>query len=226
MIAEGLNKKIFRETLIAVSSSVTEFLCSLIKVSYLVQGTPSATATPSLVSVLFLPEESLKQVALSLIHCISSPIFELAYPGIMAIATLAQRDNGGLALGEEVDTSSKPIMLLYSKAVNFLLTNAMLRRLEEPNAFAVTSRYKIYSPGKGREKTSGKRKGQGKGVMQVLVELDEEDNLELASLRIVDACLNALIDLHSSDDTEYLDNFRRMNCLQKLQASFHAFGKR
>lgn len=219
LIAEGLDKKVFRESLVTVAVSFIELLGSILKVSFL------GNQTDGNALLRLSSEDSLKQIALLLVQCLSVPVFEVAVAGISTVGVLGQRD------------SSSPILSLHSKSVNFFLTNALLRRLTEPNAFAVTSHYLTYLD--PTDSSSSKRSSSGKKGKTVkttdkqqqastveLKELTQKRNIELSSLRITDACFNALIDLHSSDDPLYLDSFVRLNCLDKLASSFQDFGLR
>ena len=121
-------------------------------------------------------------------------------------------------------------MLLYSKPVNFLLTNALLRRLAAPNAFAVCARNLIYfgkQPQQSNNSSSrNHRSSSNQSKSSESFELSQKENVELSGLRLVDACFNALVDLHASDEFAYLDNFQSLHCVDKLKERFHGFGHR
>jgi hypothetical protein len=224
LIADGLDKKSFRETLVSLCVSTIEFIGSIIKVSYFNASSNSVgmgVGGGSDLLVLIPTEDALKQLALLLVQCISFPIFELAAAGISTMGIWGQRDF------QTSTTSTSSSLLLFSKPVNFFLTNALLRRIMEPNGFAVTSQYLLYTEG-GDDHTSRQTKSKGKGGIDLprMKELNQKRNVELSGLRISDACFNALIDLHASDDPAYLDNFVRLNSLEKLSNRFQDFGNR
>lgn len=210
-----------------------EFVGSIIKVSYCNPGSSGSSmgqGGSSDLLVVIPTEDALKQLALLLVQCISFPIFELAAAGISTVGIWGQRDFRTSG-AESTSPSPSSSLLLYSKAVNFFLTNALLRRLMEPNGFAVTSRYLLYIEGNDDDNQSSlkssSRKSKGKGVdVSRMKELNQKRNVELSGLRISDACFNSLIDLHASDDPAYLENFVRLNSLDKLSSRFQDFGNR
>ena len=228
LVADGLDKKSFRETLVSLCVSTIEFIGSIIKVSYYFNANSNGSSVgvggSSDLFVLIPTEEALKQLALLLVQCISFPIFELAAAGITTVGIWGQRD----FQASNADSTSS--LLLFSKPVNFFLTNALLRRIMEPNGFAVTSQYLLYTDGgddhTSRQSSNPKSKGKGGIDLPRMKELNQKRNVELSGLRISDACFNALIDLHTSDDPAYLDNFVRLNSLEKLSNRFQDFGKR
>lgn len=227
LIADGLDKKSFRETLVSLCVSTIEFIGSIIKVSYFNASSNSVgmgVGSSSDLLVLIPTEDALKQLALLLVQCISFPIFELAAAGISTMGIWGQRD----FQTSVTSTSTSSSLLLFSKPVNLFLTNALLRRIMEPNGFAVTSQYLLYTEGGDDDHTSRQTKSKGKGAIDLprMKELNQKRNVELSGLRISDACFNALIDLHASDDPAYLDNFVRLNSLEKLSNRFQDFGNR
>lgn len=229
LIADGVDKKSFRETLVSLCVSTIEFIGSIIKVSYFYASSNSVGmgvgggGGGSDLLVLIPTEDALKQLALLLVQCISFPIFELAAAGISTMGIWGQRD----FQTSTTSTSTSSSLLLFSKPVNLFLTNALLRRIMEPNGFAVTSQYLLYTEGDD-DHTSRQTKSKGKGGIDLprMKELNQKRNVELSGLRISDACFNALIDLHASDDPAYLDNFVRLNSLEKLSNRFQDFGNR
>lgn len=70
-----------------------------------------------------------------------------------------------------------------------LLTNALVNRATNPSAFSVDSSS---------------------------AQTNRTDNVHRSSMLVMDMCCNALIDLHSSDDADYLASFVKMNIGQKM----------
>mmetsp|Transcript_21132 Transcript_21132/g.29328 ORF Transcript_21132/g.29328 Transcript_21132/m.29328 type:complete len:796 (-) Transcript_21132:111-2498(-) len=223
LVADGINKKACRETIISLTVTFIDYLSNILKLSFLGLY-PSTSVTMKWIEVK--SEENLKQVALLLVQCISSPIFELAAAGVAAVGLLGQRDSQMATTDVPANTASASTvrMLLYSKSVNFLLTNALLRRLATPNAFAVTARNLMYN---GKPLSSNHNKKQNKSITaNESYELSQKENIELSTLRLIDVSFNAMVDLHASDDIQYLNNFMALHCVEKLKERFQDFGNR
>lgn len=85
----------------------------------------------------------------------------------------------------------RDISVLYHPSINVLVTNSILRRLVDSNGYS-------YYDG-------------------IVADNNRNMNLYISSLRIIDNCFNAIIDLHSSDDLGYLENFKKLKCIEKLR---------
>lgn len=81
----------------------------------------------------------------------------------------------------------------FPTALFAVINNALLNRLRQPTAFS----------------TSSIREGGGSSAPQV--SLNKMQNVERATILLVDAVYNSLIDLHSNDHRIYHDVFARMS---------------
>lgn len=103
------------------------------------------------------------------------------------MAVLGQRD---FAIRENSNNQSG----LLNPVLNALLTNALLRRLSESNAYSCDT-----------------------------MQQNKQLRLLEGSMQLMDSCMNAIIDLHTSDDLLFLTNYRKLNCNIKLQQSGEVF---
>lgn len=132
-------------------------------------------------AVLTWSEEQLKNLAVLFVRCSSYPNVEVAVPGMLAMAALGQRD---FALREATAGAGG----LLSPVLNALLTNALLRRLQEPSAYASET-----------------------------AQQNKQMRLLEGSMQAMDSAFNAVIDLHTSDEKVFLANYAKLQCAAKLQ---------
>lgn len=113
---------------------------------------------------------------LSLLLCkgVTSPDSTIAIPCIEAMSALGSKDG-------EAEASLTLPHSIVSPRINAILTNALIRRIEDSVSTGTTE-----------------------------------------SLLIADSCFGAVIDLHSSDDSEFLKNFVKLNMVARLTATFQA----
>ena len=87
------------------------------------------------------------------------------------MAVLGQRD---FAIRENSNNQSG----LLNPVLNALLTNALLRRLSESNAYSCDT-----------------------------IQQNKQLRLLEGSMQLMDSCMNAIIDLHTSDDILFITNY-------------------
>lgn len=149
-----------------------------------------------------ISKEDLKTLAILLVRCTALPHLEVCSTAAICIAALGQGDNSSRDVSPGVG--------IYPPSVNALLTNALLRRLEQPNAFSLESTAVEYHDQKSQQQQEivTTTKGCNSRQMNVLV----------ASVRLMDVYLNAVIDLHTSDDPLLLHNYSKLRVHDKLSA--------
>jgi hypothetical protein len=171
---------------------VLEFIGSLCKISYnSINGVVSTSASPAGACFLFVSEETLKGVALLLIRCSSFSFMELSLSAVLVMGILGQRGDQTVALGQ--GPTQVTLKLTVPVSLNALLSNSLLRRCQEPNAYSADN--------------------SSNGV----------ENVARSTLIVMDGCFNSLIDLHCSDDLAYLENFSKLKCVDKLLALSNDF---
>ena len=190
----------FRRSLLACTSSLLELLTQCVKLAA-VQGhraftNPSTTAVPMILS---WSDDQLKSLCLVLVKGGAFPNIEIAVPAVLAMGALGQRDfqlRDACGAAGVVGVGSGPLGLL-SPVLNGLLTNAILRRLQDPNAYASDTRQQ-----------------------------DKQLRLLEGGMQLMDSCFNSLIDLHTSDDPTFLANYSKLQCASRLSERGGVFAQK
>jgi hypothetical protein len=154
-----------------------------------------------------ISEEDLKALAILLVRCTALPHLEVCSTAALCIAALGQGDNSCR------DVS--PGIGLYPPSLNVLLTNALLRRLEQPNAFSLESSVMDHD--------HDQKKSQQEIATRGYNSITRQMNVSVASVRLMDVFLNAVIDLHTSDDPLLLHNYSKLRVHDKLSACGSVF---
>jgi hypothetical protein len=95
-------------------------------------------------------------------------------------------------------TDEKSGLVSIPISLLMLLTNGLFNRLADPAAFAIES-----------DKTGNKNL-----------------NVKRSSLLVMDSCINAIIDLHSTDNVEFHNLFIKLQGISKLEAAILQFHSR
>lgn len=122
-------------------------------------------------------DEVAKVIVLAAIRALQNVLMEIAVPAVQYASHLGGGESGKGGL---------------TAPLHFVLTNALLRRLEE--SYAVSTEHM-------------------------------HGSAEHSRLLLMDACFNALIDIHSSDDEAYLQHYRKLQCSDKLAKQYQEFRK-
>jgi hypothetical protein len=173
-VDQGVTESAFRRSLLSATSALIDYLALLGK-----HCTTHATQ-PGDAAVL-LTEEQLKNLAVVLVKGSGFPNVEVAVCSALAMGALGQRD---FAIREGSGNQAG----LLSPVLNALLTNALLRRLEDPSAYSCET-----------------------------AQQDKQLRLLEGSMQLMDSCFNAIIDLHTSDDPAQFSNYLKLQCAAKLQ---------
>jgi len=155
-----------------------------------------------------ISEEDLKTLAILLVRCTALPHLEVCSTAALCIAALGQGDNSCRDIS--------PGIGLYPPSLNALLTNALLRRLEQPNAFSLESSVMDHDHDQ-------KKKSQQEIATRGYNSITRQMNVSVASVRLMDVFLNAVIDLHTSDDPLLLHNYSKLRVHDKLSACGFVF---
>jgi len=180
-LEEGVTDLSFRRGLVTALKSILDVLQQYCKLA------GSRTSTLYRIS-----DTDLKAMAILLVRCTALPNIEICSSAALCISTLGQGDNSC--------RDSSPGQGLYPPSLNALLTNSLLRRLEQPNAYSLES--------SAVDQKSLHEVGRDSRQLNVLI----------ASVRLMDVFLNAVIDLHTSDDPALLHNFSKLRVSDKLSA--------
>jgi len=156
-----------------------------------------------------ISEEDLKVLAILLVRCTALPHLEVCSTAALCIAALGQGDNSCRDIS--------PGIGLYPPSLNALLTNALLRRLEQPNAFSLESSVMDH------DHDQKKKKSQQEIATRGYNSITRQMNVSVASVRLMDVFLNAVIDLHTSDDPLLLHNYSKLRVHDKLSACGFVF---
>jgi hypothetical protein len=156
-----------------------------------------------------ISEEDLKTLAILLVRCTALPHLEVCSTAALCIAALGQGDNSCRDIS--------PGIGLYPPSLNALLTNALLRRLEQPNAFSLESSVMNHDHDQKMKKSQQEIATRGYNS------ITRQMNVSVASVRLMDVFLNAVIDLHTSDDPLLLHNYSKLRVHDKLSACGFVF---
>lgn len=171
---QGVTENGFRRSLLAAASSLLEFLA-------LVSKRCTLTTVPANDAAVVVTEDQLKELSVLLVKGSGYPNVEVAVSAVVAMSALGQRD---FAIREGSAGQSG----LLNAVLNALLTNALLRRLQEPNAYSCDT-----------------------------AQHDKQLRLLEGRMQLMDACFNAIVDLHTSDDVTLLSNYVKLQGAAKLQ---------
>jgi len=186
-VDQGVTENGFRRSLLAAASSLVEFLALLGKRCTTVT-TSAPTGEADSDAAVVLTEEQLKELSVLLVKGSGFPNVEVAVSSVVAMSALGQRD---FAIREATAGQCG----LLNTVLNALLTNALLRRLQDPNAYSCDT-----------------------------AQHDKQLRLLEGRMQLMDSCFNAIVDLHTSDDVALLSNYVKLQGAAKLQerASFFA----
>lgn len=196
-LAPAVDKAVFRGGLLSTMSNALEllgFICKLLALPNTVPAQGTGGTGPSITASL----ETYKAIAMVLLRCSSLTYTEIVLPCVAAVGYVGQRSADRLV----------------DKSVNAILSTAVLRLLENPKGYSVTS----VGEETLMDATLGAHIGQAK----------KDANKIVAMLRIMDACFNSIIDLHASDELIYLDNFKKLldgACITKMTQQLKLFRK-
>lgn len=191
-VESGVTENGFRRSLLSCTSSLIELLGQCTKLAAVTNhrafSNPASSAVPI---VLTWTDDQMKNLALLLIKGGSFPNVEISVPSVLAMDALGQRDFAlrdacGVAAGS--GAAGAGAVGLVSPVLNGLLTNALLRRLQDPNAYACDT-----------------------------TQQDKQLRLLEGGMQLMDSCFNALIDLHTSDEPTFLANYAKLQCDNRLQ---------
>jgi hypothetical protein len=173
-VDQGVTENGFRRSLLSAASSLIDFLTLAAKHSTVHAAAPGDAA-------VVLTEEQAKSLAVLLVKGSGYPNVEIAVPSALGMSALGQRD---FAIREASGNQAG----LLSPVLNALLTNALLRRLQDANAYSCDT-----------------------------AQQDKQLRLLEGGMQLMDSCFNAIIDLHTSDDPAFLSNYVKLQCAGKLR---------
>ncbi|KAJ1425181.1 hypothetical protein B484DRAFT_92968, partial [Ochromonadaceae sp. CCMP2298] len=208
LVEGGVTIPGFRSRLLAATSALLECLALLARhatPSGAVGGGPAGAWV--LVPVL---EEQVRALALLVVRGASHCNVEVSLQAVLLAATMGQRDS----VIRDIQPQGAQGEGLLSVQVNALLTNALLRRAQDPSA---------YSSATLRPQTQA----QGVHAQGAATGVDiKRGRLLEGSLRLLDALLNAIIDLHTSDSTAFLALYWKLSAPEKISQAATLLGER
>jgi len=226
-LAEGISVPAFRRVLLGAASSLLEYVAGLCRLSLQVAV---LFTTPQEASSSSSSSSVLGRLALVLMKCGRCCNAEVSVQAALAISALGQRDSllrnntatgTGTTAGEGATVTTAGLL---TPQVNALLTNALLRRLDEPAAYHSFSVLKSGLDPSSNSSSSSTHQQQQAGS-KARTE-DKYQRLVVGSLHLMDAALNAIMDLHTSDEPQYLQNYWKLQCSPKLQRSGESFAQK
>lgn len=195
--SEHISKREFQATLLKYVSTIADFVGSTV-FRYSRLSTATVPIAPTDASVLFfLTEDELKTLAMSLIRALQCPIAEVSvHVASSTIAAFAVCCDNATVLSSTTPSITKQAHVFHPQVLT-ILSNALLQRLASPVAYFYVS-----------------------------AQADKAINSLKASALLMDACFNAIIDLHSSDNLEYFAAYERLKTSEKIQAAVTEFRQR
>jgi hypothetical protein len=187
-VEDGVTEQTFRRALLSSVGAVLDLLGMFSKHATCA-GTPAAgySGAPGLP----VTEEAVKALALLLVQCSSFPNVEIVVPAVLAMSSMGQRDSS-----LRIEAPATGCGCLLPTVLNALLTNALLRRLQDPNAYACET-----------------------------TQQDKQARLLEGCMQVMDSSFNAIIDLHTSDEPAFLATYAKLQCTTKLSERGNLFAQ-
>jgi hypothetical protein len=143
---------------------------------------------------VYIGDDSLQQMALNLCRLSTYDDEEISLPCINAIGLLGQKN-------DESEVQEGKGFVMYK--INALLSNSLLRTLDKNSDKVVT----INNTNLNDKNTDD----------------NKSNNMKMEILSIMGSCLSSFIDLHSSDNKDILNNFTKLNSLDRLGKNLIVF---
>lgn len=151
---------------------------------------------------LHLSDSELKAVVVLLLQWLAVPQLEILLSVVQCIVRFGGED--------WMSATSGPV---FPAPLLLVLSNGLINRMRSPTAFTTTS--------SGNNSNSNGNSNGDQGDTNVTY--TKQQNLQRSSILLLDACCNALIDLHSSDHTVYHTIFQKLSLGQVLSGIKQGF---